>query len=163
MTGIRIVLLSLLLGLLGSVAHAETVQVPEITAFLPKIVDVKPGAPTPIDGMWSISSLDKVIRIDRGRAYAIEGWNHMLVLKIKPGMVVIRDIKQEDTGVYAGKDLPLAGDWLAVLTGDRILDCRVGKVRYQLIPQQLDDPEAFNALFRQVREVEAQQGMDAED
>lgn len=142
--------------LIFSVAvNAQEVTIPEVAAFLPKIVDVKPAEPMAIDGIWSISSLDKKVRVDRGRIYAIEGWKHLLVLKIKPGMVVIRDIKeQDDVGFYVGKDLPLQGEWLATLTSDRLLDIKVGKVNYQMIPQQLDDPEAFNALFKQVRAIE---------
>jgi len=134
---------------------AQTMQVPEVGAFLPSIVDVKPGATLPIDGLWSISSLDKVVRIDRGRIYAIEGWNHLLVFKIKPGMVVIKQLKEETPGVYAGQDLPLQGPLKATLTGDRILDVNVagamGEVRYQMIPQQLDDQSAFNELIKEIR------------
>ena len=138
-----------------NLSQAQTMQVPEVGAFLPSIVDVKPGKVTPVDGLWSISALDKVVRIDRGRIYAIEGWNHLLIFKIKPGMVVITPFKEEAPGVYAGQDLPLQGPLKAVLTGDRILDFTVagglGEVRYQMIPQQLDDPDAFNTLIREVR------------
>ncbi|AUM13910.1 hypothetical protein [Ketobacter alkanivorans] len=134
---------------------AQTMQVPEVGAFLPSIVDVKPGETLPIDGLWSISSLDKVVRIDRGRIYAIEGWNHLVIFKIKPGMVVIKQFKQEAPGIYTGQDLPLQGPLKATLTGDRILDVNVagamGEVRYQLIPQQLDDQSAFNELIKEIR------------
>jgi len=138
-------------------AHAQTMQIPEVGAFLPSIVDVKPGKLTPVDGLWSISSLDKVVRIDRGRIYAIEGWNHLLVFKIKPGMVVIKQFKEEGQGMYTGQDLPLQGPLKAMLTGDRILDVTVagamGEVRYQMIPQQLDDPDAFNRLVKDLRKA----------
>ncbi|RLU01079.1 hypothetical protein [Ketobacter sp.] len=141
--------------MLGSTTHAQTMQVPEVGAFLPSIVEVKPGKVTPVDGLWSISSLAKIVRIDRGRIYAIEGWNHLLIFKIKPGMVVITPFQEEAKGIYSGQDLPLQGPLKAILTGDRILDVTVagamGEVRYQLIPQQLDDPDAFNALIKEVR------------
>lgn len=147
----------MLLLIVASPSNAQTTQIPEVGAFLPKITDVKPGEMLPIDGLWSISSLDKIVRIDRGRVYAIEGWNHMLILKIKPGMVVITQLKQEAPGMYAGNDLPLQGPLKAVLTGDRILDVTVagalGEVNYQLIPQELDEPEDFKQLVKQVRKA----------
>lgn len=140
---------------LPTFTNAQNIQIPEIGAFLPSVTEVKPGTPMAIDGLWSISSLDKIVRIDRGRIYAIEGWNHMLVLKIKPGMVVINPFIEKFPGIYEGDDLPMQGPLNAWLTGDRIIDVVVkgalGEVNYQLIPQQLDDPAAFNALIKEVR------------
>lgn len=139
-------------------SSAQQMQIPELGAFLPSITDVKPKEVMPIDGLWSISSIDKIVRIDRGRIYAIEGWNHLLVLKIKPGMVIIHPFNETSPGVYEGDDLPLQGPFVATLTGDRVLDFEVdgalGKVNYQLIPQQLDDPTAFNELIKLVRAKE---------
>ncbi|MEP4890916.1 MAG: hypothetical protein ABJV04_12880 [Aliiglaciecola sp.] len=136
-------------------SQAQVNQIPEIGAFLPSITDVKPKEVSPIDGLWTISSLDKVVRIDRGRIYAIEGWTHLFVLKIQPGMVVIHPFKQQSPGVFVGDDLPLQGPLKAILTGDRILDINVdgalGEVNYQMIPQQLDDTDAFNQLIKQIR------------
>lgn len=150
-----IVSLLMLGGLCSNSANAQTMQIPEIGALLPSVVDVAPGEVTVIDGLWRISTISKMIRIDRGRAYAIDGWNHLLILKIKPGMVVLKDITKTAEGDYAGVDLPLAGPLKAQLTGDRILDVHVdgalGKVRYQLIPQQLDDQEAFDAVIKSLR------------
>jgi hypothetical protein len=60
-----------------------------------------------VDGFRRISTVDNLVRIDRGRAYAIEGWTHLFVLKIRPGMVTVHKIK--DDGVYAGEALPLSG------------------------------------------------------
>lgn len=137
-------------------AISQMQQLPEIGAFLPSITEVKPKEVSAVDGLWSISSLDKVVRIDRGRIYAIEGWTHLFVLKIMPGMVVIHPFTEESPGVFTGDDLPLQGPLRAVLTGDRILHFEVkgalGEVEYQLIPQQLDDPDAFNRLMKQVRD-----------
>lgn len=136
-------------------AQSQQMQIPEIGAFLPSITDVRPKQAYAIDGIWSISAIDKLVRIDRGRIYAIEGWNHLFVLKIKPGMVVIHPFTETDLGIYKGDDLPLQGPLQAILTGDRILDITVqgalGEANYQLIPQQVDDPTAFNDLIKQVR------------
>lgn len=138
-----------------SKVFGQTMQAPQIGAFLPKVVDVAPSEPMPIDGLWKISTINKLIRIDRGRAYAIDGWTHLFVLVIKPGMVTIQNLQGAGEGIYTGDDLPLAGPLKATLTGDRILDVKVagklGEARYQLIPQQLDDQEAFNELIKAVR------------
>jgi len=153
----------LVLSTLGiaSSSSAQTQQIPQIGAFLPSVVDVPPGDPLVIDGLWKISANDKLIRIDRGRAYAIDGWVHLFVLKIQPGMVVLRHLKEAKEGTYTGEDLPLAGPLQATLTGDRILDVKVagkmGAVRYQLIPQQLDEQEAFDALIKRIRKAESEQ------
>ncbi|MEP1448229.1 MAG: hypothetical protein ABJK37_19150 [Paraglaciecola sp.] len=136
--------------------QAQVTQIPEISAFLPSITDVKPKEVTPLDGLWTISSLDKTVRIDRGRIYAIDGWTHLFVLKIQPGMVVNHPFKQQSLGVFVGDDLPLQGSLKAVLTGDRILDINVdgalGPVNYQMIPQQLDDSDTFNQLIKEIRQ-----------
>jgi hypothetical protein len=145
-------------GIAGAVA-AQTQQIPQIGALLPSVVEVPPGEPLVIDGQWKISSIDKMIRIDRGRAYAIDGWVHLFVLKIQPGMVVLRHLKETEEGTFTGEDLPLAGQLTATLTGDRILDVKVagklGPARYQLVPQQLDEPEAFDALVKRIRKAES--------
>lgn len=142
------------LGITGA-ARAQTMQMPEVNAFLPSVVEVAPSDPAMIDGLWKISSIGKLIRIDRGRAYAIDGWTHMFILKIRPGMVVIQNIRETADGAFSGDDLPLQGPFKAQLTGDRILDVTVqgalGEVRYQLIPQQLDDDKAFSKAVKAMR------------
>jgi len=159
----RVMSALLVLASLGiaSSSWAQTQQVPQIGAFLPSVVEVPPGDPLVIDGQWKISSNDKLIRIDRGRAYAIDGWVHLFVLKIQPGMVVLRHLKETKEGTFTGEDLPLAGPLEATLTGDRLLDVKVagklGEARYQLIPQQLDEQAAFDALIKRIRKAESGQ------
>lgn len=147
----------IILAYMQSAAFGQTMQTPQIGAFLPNVVDVAPSEPMPIDGLWKISTINKMIRIDRGRAYAIDGWNHLFILVIKPGMVTIQNLQGAGEGIYTGDDLPLAGPLKATLTGDRIIDVKVagklGEARYQLIPQQLDDQEAFNELIKTVRKA----------
>jgi hypothetical protein len=141
---------------LSNMVYAQQIQIPEVGAFLPSITKVKPKEVSVVDGLWSVSSIDKVVRIDRGRIYAIDSWMHLLVLKIKPGMVVIHPFTEQFPGIFVGDDLPLQGPLRAELTGDRILDVTVkgalGEVNYQLIPQQLDDPAGFNELVKEIRE-----------
>jgi len=145
---------------MASPSWAQTQQIPQIGALLPSVVDVPPADPLAIDGLWKISANDKLIRIDRGRAYAIDGWVHLFVLKIQPGMVVLRHLEEAKEGTYTGEDLPLAGPLAATLTGDRILDVKVagklGEARYQLIPQQLDEQAAFDALIKRIRKAESE-------
>ncbi len=144
----------LVISLAGS-AQAQLQQLPEIKAFLPAITEVRPSQPMVIDGLWKISSLNKMIRIDRGRAYAIDGWTHLFLLKIQPGMVVLQNLEETALGTYTGVDLPLSGPLEANLTGDRILDVTVagkmGEAKYQLIPQDLDEPEAFKKAIKALR------------
>ena len=87
------------LGLICSSTHAfgQTGQIPQIPAFLPMMTAVPVTQAQPIDGIWTISSLGKRIRIEGGRAYAVDPWVHMFVLKIQPGMVVIKDIQAAES------------------------------------------------------------------
>ncbi|MGV7221932.1 MAG: hypothetical protein ACQ9MH_10425 [Nitrospinales bacterium] len=98
-----------------------------------------------IDGTWTINTINKRIRIDKGRAYAIDGWVHLFTLKIEPGMVVIKNIAQSAPGIYVGDDLPLMGKWQARFEADKSLSIKVagsmGPINYKLIPVQVDSPD----------------------
>ena len=112
-------------------------------ANLPDKSDVKPKSVMPIDGVWTISSIDKRIKIDRGRAYAIDSWAHLGLFEIKKGMVVIKDIKKKAVSNYTGYDLPLLGSWNAVIQANRNLKVTVGLVSYELIPERLKSRKLF--------------------
>ena len=115
-------------------------------ALLPKKAQVAPGAPSAIDGIWTISTLGKRIRIEAGRAYAVDAWAHLGLLEVQPDMVVIQNIQRVDQGRYGGDDLPLLGR-LSTQLQPGAMDVSVagafGPVRYQLIAVQLDDPDAY--------------------
>lgn len=121
--------------------------VPQIPAFLPMAHTVPQSQTTPIDGEWVITSIGKRIRIQAGRAYAIDSWAHLFVLKINPMMVVIKDITRTGPGEYSGQDLPLMGAWQARLATDGNLNVTVrtalGPIRYALMPVRADDQAAF--------------------
>ena len=108
----------------------------QIPAFLPNKDAVEAGEPMEIDGDWHVNTIGKVIRIDRGRAYAVEGWTHAFVLKVQPDMVTIRNIQQTGDGEYVGDDLPLMGRvTMRHVTPDRIeasVPGLFGPVRYTL-------------------------------
>lgn len=96
-------------GAMGD-AFAAAAGIPQIDAFLPYAAQVPAGAATPIDGDWTISTINKTIRIEGGRAYAIDPWNHGLALKIRPNMVVLQDIKQLSETQYTAYNLPFMAD-----------------------------------------------------
>ncbi len=118
-------------------------------AMLPFASSVPQSAPLPIDGSWTISTLNKRIRIEAGRAYAIDPWVHLMLWQIQSDMVVIQDMRSTGPGQFAGYDLPLLGSWKASLQRDGRMRVNVagslGPVSYVLRPEVLDDPAAFDA------------------
>ena len=126
---------------------AQVPQIPQIPAFLPTVDQVPASQAMPLDGTWLISSIRKKIRIEAGRAYAVDGWTHMFVLNIQPGMVVIKDIVPTGPGAYQAEDLPLLGTWTARVQSDRSLSVSVATaiipVSYRLIPIQIDNPQWY--------------------
>ncbi|MEL7108990.1 MAG: hypothetical protein AAGJ68_08115 [Pseudomonadota bacterium] len=112
--------------------------VPQLQAFLPHKASVPATSEMEIDGIWTVSTIGKKIRIDRGRAYAVDPWLHMFTLKVQPDMVVIQNIMQTEEGTYIGDELPLMGKATLVENGSGALDVSVqgalGPVTYQLIP-----------------------------
>ena len=121
--------------------------IPQIPAFLPYSDQVAATQPMPLDGTWLISANRKKIRIEGGRAYAMDGWLHLFVLKVEPGMVVIKDIRPTAAGAYSGEDLPLMGQFTARVQADRSLAVTVagamGPINYKLTPLQLDNPQWY--------------------
>ena len=119
-------------------------QLPEIPAFLPMAHTVPASTPMSIDGVWRITSMGKRIRIEGGRAYAIDSWLHLFVLKIQPNMVVIKNIRSAGRGRFSGDDLPLMGKWQATRSSTGALEVTVagtfGPVRYRMEPIRLDRP-----------------------
>ena len=123
-------------------------QIPQVPAFLPMMTDVPMTEKLPIDGEWLISSIRKRIRIEGGRAYAVDTWMHLFVLKIEPLMVVLQDLRRTGPRQYTGQDLPLMGQLTATMAADGSLSVSVagalGPARYSLIPVRMDDQQSFN-------------------
>ncbi len=107
-------------------------------AMLPLKQDVAATAVSAIDGDWVVSTLNKRIRIDRGRAYALDAWQHAVLWTVQPDMVVIRDIESVGDGIFEGDDLPLLGRARIQRLDNGSLDVTVstalGPVNYQLVP-----------------------------
>lgn len=122
----------------------------QIPAFLPNKEAVPAREPMEIDGDWQVNTIGKVIRIDRGRAYAVEGWTHAFVLNVQPDMVTIRNIRQTSEDEYVGDDLPMMGKvTLRHISADRIeasVPGLFGPARYTLTRvessgyETVDDP-----------------------
>ena len=81
----------------------------QIPAFLPNKTSVPAGEAMEIDGDWRVNTINKVIRIEGGRAYAVEGWTHAFVLRVQPDMVTIRNIRRVDDTTIVGDALPMMG------------------------------------------------------
>lgn len=129
-------------------AQMNVPTIPQIPAFLPTADSVPATQAMPLDGTWIVNTIQKKIRIEAGRAYAVDGWLHLFVLDIQPGMVVIKDIAPTAPGEYTGQDLPLVGNWTAKVQADRSIAVSIagilGPASYRLIPVQLDNPQWYN-------------------
>ena len=126
----------------------DAAGVPKVAAFLPSQYDVARTEPLPIDGVWRVNTIGKKIRIEQGRAYALDPWRHLFVLQVSPGMVVMQDFQRTGTGVYRANDLPLLGPATLTLNREGNLDVSVqgslGPVRYQLVRLDAQYPDALN-------------------
>ena len=135
-----------ILDLLGGAAGGA--GVPQIPAFLPDKYSVPETEPLPIDGVWMISSIGKRIRIENGRAYALDPWLHLFVLKVQPDMVVLQNFRRTSVaGQFIADDLPLQGPATFQLKPDSNIKVPVqgalGPVSYDLIRREPTFPDAL--------------------
>lgn len=133
----------------GGEIESEKPWIISLGAALPNRYAVDIGTPLAIDGVWRISTNDKRLRIERGRAFAVDGWNHALLFRVKPEQVTTINLRQSEPGVYQGRDILLSGDTELRLRADGNLDVRVATfpfpVKFVLIREALDDPAAIAA------------------
>lgn len=118
-------------------AFAAAAGIPQMDAFLQYETQVPPTEALPIDGDYTISTLGKRIRIDRGRGYALDPWTHAMTLKIRPNMVVSKDFRQISATEYTSQDLPLLGTATMKVQPDGRIAVNVASVppySYFLIP-----------------------------
>lgn len=131
----------------GGELESDTPWIISLGATLPDRYAVDLGVPLPIDGVWRISSNDKRLRIERGRAFAIDGWNHALLFRVEPEQVTTTGLRRESPGLYLGRDILLNADTRLTLREDGNLDVWAGTfpfpVEFQLIRVALDDPDAL--------------------
>ena len=113
-------------------------------AAFPRANEVVLGQALPIDGEYRISTLNKRILIERGRAVVLEGWRHLFLFTVEPGMVVIKDIRQVDGQNYQGYDFGLNAEWRAQHNPSKgsynvVVKGPLGDYRYELLPVNADD------------------------
>ncbi|MEM7665719.1 MAG: caspase family protein [Pseudomonadota bacterium] len=114
--------------------------------------DVAASEPLPIDGIYTITSIDKRVRIEGGRAFAVDGWNHLGVLRIEPDQVVMTGLARDSDGTFEGFDQVLQAKATLKLRQDGNLDYRAATFPFptNLVFERigLDDPDAFEAWKR---------------
>jgi len=135
----------------GGEIDSEKPWLISLGAALPNRYAIDLGAPLPIDGVWRISTNNKRLRIERGRAFAVDGWNHLLLVRVEPDQVTMTNIRPSDPGsdqadVFLGRDILLNGDAEMRLRPDGNLDVTVGTfpfpAKFILIREALDNPDA---------------------
>ena len=138
-------------GAMGEMA-ANAMGIPVTDAFLEYKQSVPQSAPLPIDGVWMIDNIQKQVRFEGGRAYAVDGWLHAFTLKVQPNMVVVKDIRAAGPGAWQGNDLPLLGQANYTLQANgkllSVVKGATGVVNLSLTPVALDDPSAFAAAMQ---------------
>ncbi|MDJ0641912.1 MAG: hypothetical protein QNJ15_03765 [Erythrobacter sp.] len=90
---------------LGSVS-TPSVASAQMRALLPTIDEVEPLEALPIDGVWEIREIRERIVIESGHGYAEDGWVHMLLFRIEPEQVVLKNIRELADGGFVADDLP---------------------------------------------------------
>jgi len=132
----------------GGELNSDKPWVLSLGAALPGRYAVDLGAQLPIDGVWRISTNDKRLRIERGRAFAVDGWNHALLFRVSPEQVTMTDMRRERPGSYLGRDILLNGDAKLTLREDGNLGVKVATfpfpVEFVLIREALDDPNMLD-------------------
>ncbi len=130
---------SFLVLVLAGLAMSSVSNAHAARANLPTANEITPGKRMKVDGEYRISTLNKRILVERGRAIVLEGWKHLFMWDVEPGMVVISDIKHRGDGRFTGRDLPLNGEWRAQYHKDTgrlsvVVHGATGKYKYELVP-----------------------------
>lgn len=119
-------------ALIAAPAHAQ------VPAFLPAVEDVAPAAATDADGTYVVSTINKRITIENGRAYVVDGWTHAFILAVQPGMVTLQNFRQTGPNTYEADDLPMMGKVVfnrqpnGTLQG--VVQGALGTAKYALVP-----------------------------
>lgn len=132
---------------------ASAMGIPVVDAFLEDKQMVAMTASQPIDGIWMIDNIQKRVRFEGGRAYAVEGWLHAMSLKIQPNMVVVSDVTQTRPGEWQGQDLPLMGKAVYSLQPNGklvgVVTGMTGRSTIILTPMAMDSPAAFAGAMQE--------------
>lgn len=122
-------------------------------AKVPLLKDVPAAQSTAIDGIWRLQINSARIRIEAGRAYALDPWVYLLLWKVKPQMVVMRNFREVSIGSFTADELLLAGPATLQLINPDELRVQVkgalGPATYKLLLVEADDPQALQTAWGQ--------------
>lgn len=109
-------------------------------AQLPDVSSVAPAEATDADGTYVVSTINKRITIENGRAYVIDPWTQALIFRIRPGMVTLQNFRQTGPDTFEADDLPMMGKVVfnrqpnGTLQG--VVQGAFGEAKYALIPTE---------------------------
>ena len=113
----------------------------QVAAALPDKDSVERGEPTDADGTYVVSTINKRITIEDGRAYVVDPWTQALIFSVKPGMVTLRNFRQTGPDRFEADDLPMMGKVVfyrqpnGTLQG--VVNGVLGEAKYALVPTDL--------------------------
>ena len=123
-----------------------------VLADLVQIDETEPGQPLPIDGIWRLRELNKKVAIEGGHVFALEGWTHLLVWAVEPGMVTSTRLRQTDRQKLIAYDALLKREMEWTVREDGTIFASGGEglldPKFSLEPVQLSYPEVFEAMRR---------------
>ena len=128
----------------SSQGMANTYEMPKVKAFLPMSYNVPPTEAMPLDGVYMITGMDKRIRIEKGRSFAVDSWMVLMVLEVRPNMVITKDIVPTAPGKYTGLNLTFGKEETFEVTAAGNLEAKVGGHNFTLIPLRLDNQAWFD-------------------
>ena len=115
-------------------AHAQ------VPAALPSVESVEPGEATSADGTYVVSTINKRITIENGRAYVVDPWTTGLIFRVQEGMVTLRNFRETGPDTFEADDLPMMGKVVfnrqpnGTLQG--VVKGVMGEAKYALVPTE---------------------------
>jgi len=122
----------------GLLASSAMFGATSAQAQLPDVASVAPGEATDADGTYVVSTINKRITIENGRAYVIDPWTQALIFRIQPGMVTLQNFRQTGPDTFEADDLPMMGKVVfnrqpnGTLQG--VVQGAFGEAKYALVP-----------------------------
>ena len=117
------------------IPQAVSAQLP---AALPYKESVAQGHTTSADGTYVVSTINKRITIENGRAYVVDPWTTAMVFTVMPGMVTLQNFRQTGPDTFEADDLPMMGKVSfnrqpnGTLQG--VVRGAMGEAKYALVP-----------------------------
>lgn len=124
----------------GLLASSTVFGATAAQAQLPDVASVAPGEATDADGTYVVSTINKRITIENGRAYVIDPWTQALIFRIQPGMVTLQNFRQTGPDTFEADDLPMMGKVVFNRQPNGTLQGVVkgvfGEAKYALVPTE---------------------------